>query len=210
MRSSLNSTGLRLKPQEIRNAEFHGEFKSLVYDLSFQYLNLWRRWTVFSDEAISRMDEAEAVSEYIMVMLNGLTGKTQKAISKVYEKYEDNFPHSAVVSKRLEAVLTAIDAEVGAVIADSAFQRPALFFSLFAGVYDHLYGLESKLRLSTRAKELPQGFRGQLKRTSQKIRDKALPERVQDAMDKATADTGRRNMRHKYLMNALSLESAHS
>jgi len=206
----LNSTGLRLKPQEIRNAEFHGEFKSLVYDLSFQYLNLWRKWKVFSDEAISRMDEAEAVSEYIMVMLNGLTGKTQKAINKVYERYEEDFPHSAVVTKRLEAVLTAIDAEIGAVIGDTAFERPALFFSLFAAVYDHMYGLKSGLRSAARPKELPQGFRVELMRASKKIRGKALSEKVQDAMDKATADTGRRNVRHKYLMNTLSLESAQS
>jgi hypothetical protein len=206
----LNSTGLRLKPQEIRNAEYHGEFKSLVYDLSFQYLPLWRKWKIFSDEAISRMDEAEAVSEYIIVMLNGLTGKTQKAINKVYEKHEDDFPYAPVVTKRLEAVLSTIDEEVGDDIGETAFQRSVLFFSLFVAVYDHMYGLECQLRPAGRAEDLPPTFRTSLLQISKKIQRKVLPEKVQDAMDKATADTGRRRVRHSYLMRALALVSAQS
>jgi hypothetical protein len=196
-----------LKHQEIRNAEYHGEFKSLVYDLSFRYLNLWRKWKVFSDEAISRMDEAEAVSEYIIVMLLGLTGKTQKAISKIYEKYEENFPYVTVVSKRLETVFSAIDGSVGNVIGESAFARPVLFFSLFVAVYDSLYGLKSPLR-ATKADALPPGFRSAFLRASTKILEKSLPEKVQDAVDKATTDRGRRVVRHNYLMRAISLVSA--
>ena len=60
----LNSTGLSLNEQEIRNAEFHGAFKTLVYDLSFENLDIWRKWRIFSNEDISRMHEAEAVSEF--------------------------------------------------------------------------------------------------------------------------------------------------
>jgi hypothetical protein len=203
----LNSTGLRLKPQEIRNAEYHGAFKSLVYDLSVQHLNLWRKWSIFDDDAISRMDEAEAVSEYIIVMLLGITGKTQKAISKIYKKYDDKFAQAAVVTKRLESVLVAIEESAGDLIASSAFRRPVLFFSLFAAVYDHMYGLKSPLRPGKR-KGLPAGLRSSLSRANEKVRAKALPESVQDAMDKATTDRGRRDVRHQYLMRALSLASA--
>ena len=71
----LNSTGLSLNPQEIRNSEFHGAFKSLVYDLSFENLDIWRKWGVFSNLDISRMQEAEAVSECLIAMIQGVTAK---------------------------------------------------------------------------------------------------------------------------------------
>jgi hypothetical protein len=203
----LNSTGLRLKPQEIRNAEFHGAFKSLVYDLSFRHLNLWRKWSIFDDDAISRMDEAEAVSEYIIIMLLGITGKTQQAIRQIYKKYDEKFPQAAVVAKRLERVLGAIDEAVGDLIAASAFQRPVLFFSLFAAVYDHIYGLKSQLQ-PTRGKDLPGEVRSSFVRANKKIRAKELPEKVQDAIDKATTDRGRRDVRHRYLERALAIGSS--
>jgi uncharacterized protein with ParB-like and HNH nuclease domain len=43
----LNSTGLSLRPQEIRNSQFHGHFKTLVYELSFESLDYWKKWKVF-------------------------------------------------------------------------------------------------------------------------------------------------------------------
>lgn len=203
----LNSTGLRLSKQEIRNAEFHGAFKSLVYDLSFQYLYLWRKWRVFSDDAMSRMDEAEAVSEYLLAMLSGIAGKSQAAISQCYKRYEESLPAADILRKRLEVTLVAIDDAIGDLIAGSAFQRPALFYSLFAAVYDHLYGLGGQLR-SGRPRGLPDGFPKAFSQVNKKIRAKNLPDKVQDAMDRATADKTRRMVRYSYLMKELNLASA--
>lgn len=203
----LNSTGLRLSKQEIRNAEFHGAFKSLVYDLSFQYLYLWRKWRVFSDDAVSRMDEAEAVSEYLLAMLSGIAGKSQAAISQCYKKYEENLPSADILRRRFEATLLAIDDAIGDLIAGSAFQRAALFYSLFAAVYDHLYGLGGQLR-SGRPRGLPDGFLKAFSQVNKKIRAKDLPDKVQDAIDRATADRARRIVRYSYLMKELNLASA--
>jgi Protein of unknown function DUF262 len=203
----LNSTGLSLTSQEIRNAEFHGAFKSLVYELSFQNFDNWRKWKVFPNSAIARMDEAEAVSEYILAFIWGITGKNQKKISDFYRDNEDDFPCSDEVRQRFEATIGAVDRSFGDQLPGSAFQRPALFYSLFTALYHHLYGLGSPLK-KVRPKQLPPGVGPAFQRASTKIRAKDLPEKVQDAMDKATGDKARRDQRHRFIMRALKLEPA--
>ena len=203
----LNSTGLNLTKQEIRNAEYHGAFKSLVYDLSFQCLDKWRSWRLFSDDAVSRMNEAEAVSEYLMAMVQGVAGKRQPAISKFYSDNDDDLPNGAVLRRRFENVIEEIDIHLGTLLPQSAFQRPALFYSLFSAIYSHMYGLASPLKKGP-AKSLPVDVAARLKKASRRIRAKDLPGNVQDAVDKATGDKARRLERHKFLMKALALESA--
>ena len=201
----LNSTGLSLNEQEVRNSEFHGALKTLVYELSFEHLDSWRQWKVFSNDAISRMEEAEAVSEYILAMRDGIVGKSQPKITNAYKLNEDDFPHAEIVRQRFEATINAIDQSLGSLLAGSAFQRPALFFSLFAAIYDHMYGLASPFRRA-RARALPAGVGASFLRASERIRSKNLPEKVQDAMDKATGDKARRDQRHKFILGALKLE----
>ncbi len=202
----LNSTGLPLKPQEIRNAEFHGVFKSMVYDLGFAYLDFWRDCRIFSDEGIARMAEAEAVSECLLLMLHGITAKKQKDISKWYKAYEDELPHADALRSRFEHVINVLDQSVGKLLPTTRFTRPALFFSLFAAVYDHIYTLKSRLDRK-RPKSLPRGFGQKLLKVSERIRLQDLPKSVADAMERATADKKRRDVRHKFLMKALDLET---
>jgi Protein of unknown function DUF262 len=203
----LNSTGLSLNEQEVRNSEFHGAFKSLVYELSFENLGNWRQWKVFTNDAISRMEEAEAVSEYILAMTQGITGKSQSRITSYYRSHEEDYSDGDVIRQRFEATINAIGQHLSDAIPGSAFQRATLFYSLFAAIYHHMYGLGSPLRRA-KAQPLPRGLSAALQRASQRIRSRDLPERVQDAMDKATGDKARRDQRHKFIMGVLKLEAA--
>ena len=201
----LNSTGLSLNKQEIRNSEFHGAFKTLVYDLSFENLDYWRKWKIFSTNSIARMDEAEAVSEYLLTMSNGVTGTNQNNISKLYEMYEDNFPKSGLVHQRFTRTMTTIDQAVGDRIAHSTFSRAALFYSLVSAIYHHMYGLGSPMT-KVKPRKLPKDIPLSFEEASRRIRVRDLPERVQDAMDKATGDKARRDQRHNFIMDNLRLE----
>lgn len=200
----LNSTGLRLTKQEIRNAEYHGFFKSMVYDLAFQYLHLWRQWKLFSDDAIARMDEAEAVSEYLLLMLHGITAKKQEAISAYYREYDDRLKNAKILVRRFDSTLETIDASVGAVLPSSSFSRPALFYSFFGAIYDHMYGLASPLRKAS-ARKLPTSLPKDVAQVSEKIKAKRLLTKIQDAVERSTGDRIRRDIRHKFLMKELKL-----
>jgi hypothetical protein len=203
----LNSTGLTLNDQEIRNSEFHGSFKTLVYELAFENLDRWRRWQVFPNTAIARMDEAEGVSEYILAMVAGIEGKSQAKISTFYRLHEDEYGDATIVRQRFEATLEASDEHLGKHLAGSAFRRPALFYSLFAALYDHMYGLASPLKRA-KPNPLPKGIAVAFQRTSERIHSNRIPEKVRDAIDKATGDKARRDQRHRFLIGALKLESA--
>jgi len=203
----LNSTGLRLTKQEIRNAEFHGFFKSLVYELGFQHLNLWRRWRLFTDDAIARMEEAEAVSEYLLLILHGVTAKKQEAISNYYREYDDSLNNADILQRRFETILETIDGAVGDMLANTSFSRPALFYSFFGAICDHMYGLTSRLRRASPHK-LPASLTQDVMRISDRIRAKSLPTKIQDAVERSTGDKVRRDLRHKFLMKELHLGRA--
>jgi hypothetical protein len=79
----MNSTGLKLNPQELRNARFFGEFKTSMYEISAEQLQRWRSWRIFTESQISRMGEVEITSEFAQLMIKGLVGKTQRAIDNL-------------------------------------------------------------------------------------------------------------------------------
>ena len=58
-----NATGVRLNAQEWRNAEFYGEFKTMMYELASEQLPRWRGWQIFNEYNIARMEEVELMSE---------------------------------------------------------------------------------------------------------------------------------------------------
>ncbi len=80
----MNATGVKLNEQELRNAEFYGAFKTLAYELAYEQLNRWREWNIFSEMEIARMIEVEETSDLISLMLNGIHGKSQPALDKVF------------------------------------------------------------------------------------------------------------------------------
>lgn len=201
----LNSTGLRLTKQEIRNAEYHGFFKSLVYELGFQYLETWRRWRLFSDDAIARMEEAEAVSEYLLIILHGITAKKQEAISDYYREYDSGLPQADILEQRFRATLECVDSAVGSVLADTSFSRPTLFYSLFGVIYDHIYGIGSPLTKGVPKAKLPSSLVEDLMKVSGRIRAKTLTKKILDAVERSTGDKVRRDLRHEFLAKELHL-----
>ena len=61
----INTYSERLKPQELRNARWFGEFKSSVYSLATEFLTFFENNQVFSQKSILRMSEAQFISELL-------------------------------------------------------------------------------------------------------------------------------------------------
>jgi hypothetical protein len=66
--------------QELRNAEFYGQFKTSAYEIATEQLNRWRDWKIFSPDQIARMNEVELSSEFMLLIIKGTLDKT---ISKI-------------------------------------------------------------------------------------------------------------------------------
>jgi len=144
----------------------------------------------------------------MLTMMDGIVSGTKKRLDDAYQAYDSELPSSKVLQSRFQTVLDDIDAGLGDRLAKSAFRRRVLFYSLYSACYDQIFGLGTKPTGTRRKATLPRDFGQKIAEVDQKIRGKRLPSKVQDAIDKATADVGRRTTRHGFLMEALGLVSA--
>ena len=140
----MNSTGLALNAQELRNAQFYGNFKTLMYGLASEQLPNWRKWNLFTEYRIARMEEVELTSEIFKLMLDGIVAGTKSSLDNLYKKYEHEFLFEKEAKKRFQTTMDVIQDSFGNNI-EIYFNRRPLFYALYSVVYDKLYGIGSSL-----------------------------------------------------------------
>ncbi|WP_166822719.1 DUF262 domain-containing protein [Thalassoroseus pseudoceratinae] len=141
----MNATGVKLNNQELRNAQYFGEFKTRAFVLAAEHLDLWRNWKTFSESAIARMAEVEFVSELMIFIMDGVTSNEKKVIDRYYEDYDEEFPEQEEVISRLRWILDNLRARLpkeGSEITSSK----TILYAIFAAVYSDAFGIESTLR----------------------------------------------------------------
>lgn len=139
----MNSTNYVLKPQELRNAEWFGEFKTSVYDLAAEHLDYWRRWGTFDENGIARMQEVELTSDLCNFMINGISAGNKPQIDKIYRDLDEDYPNRPIVEQRFRTVMSAIDQKIGNDMRHSHLGKIALVYSLYAWFYIKLYGINA-------------------------------------------------------------------
>lgn len=198
----MNSTGVKLNHQELRNAQYFGPFKVLMYELATEQLDRWRSWRIFSEDSISRMKEVELVSDLAINMVYGLSGKSQARINAVYKTFDDDFPGSTILAERFRHVMETIDSHSGADLPRSAWRSEVNFFTLFVLVYGLEFQLGSGLA-PVRAARVPGDLRDRLSLVSDRLRRQDVPAKVLDAMQRASSDLGRRRTRYNFVLDAI-------
>jgi hypothetical protein len=198
MFARLNSAAVQLNHQEMRNANYAGVFKTAMYELGLEQLERWREWKMFTEDEIARMKEVELTSDLVMNMVEGLTGKTQPRLDDIYEQYDDKFTGVEEVKRRFGHVMDVIDELIGDHIRETVYAREAYFFTLFAYLYDVMYGLGSSLG-RREAKELPPNLPEHLLKVSEDFRSKNVPEDILYAVQRASRDFKRRKARLQYM-----------
>lgn len=108
----LNSTDKSLNPQELRNAEFNGEFLDNAKQIS--KLDFWVKNKIFSVDSIRRMKDIEFISSLLIFLRKGIVSETtQTEINKMYdlfnEKYEEKSEDYQTVVKILEEITGVIE-----------------------------------------------------------------------------------------------------
>jgi len=194
----MNSTGVKLNPQELRNAEYFGDFKSSMYTLAYQNLERWRKWNVFNENDIARMSEVEEVSDLVNIMLKGLKGKSQPALNKIYKEYDEDFADSKEIAKRFNHVMDKIDETAGSYISSSAFTRTALFNSLFIFYYDLIYSLDSSLVRAT-PNPIDSSILETVRTVSVRIESSQLPEELSKVLRGGTGNLESRRERLNFI-----------
>ncbi len=137
----INTYSEKLKPQELRNALWFGEFKSSVYLLSKEFVTFLETNKVFSPKQILRMAEAEFISELLLAMHEGIREGQKSVIDNCYTKYDDDFPNRRLHEKRFRETMDVIGGIVGADLPQLEFRATRLFYPLFCAIYHLKFGL---------------------------------------------------------------------
>ncbi|MDB6124785.1 MAG: hypothetical protein JWQ71_3778 [Pedosphaera sp.] len=143
----LNSYAVKLNPQELRNATYFGEFKTLTYFLALEYVSFWTTNKIFTDAKILRMDEAELASDLLVALLDGI--KSRKSIDSYYKKHDDELKEKVKLSQHFRKTMDTIGALSNGALPNTPFTSPVLFYSLFCAIHHHLHGLP-KMQLARR------------------------------------------------------------
>lgn len=156
--SRINTYSVGLNAQELRNGRWFGAFKTAVYELAFEYLDFWRSFGIFTEAAIARMNEAQLISELLVMQMDGIQDK-KASLNSFYEHLDSGWGKSArnwrfrgrelpkewlserVASDRLRKVLEEVRSGTGPILRKTKFRRASLFYSLFGAIYHRYYGL---------------------------------------------------------------------
>jgi hypothetical protein len=137
----LNTYSTTLNAQELRNAQFFGDFKTTVYTLAKEFVTFWEKNEVFSDKQMLRMAEAEFVSELLIAMVEGIRAKEKRIIDNFYNEYDDRFPNRKSLEKKFRETMDTIGEIMGDTFPKSSFRATRLLYPLFCAIYHVKFGL---------------------------------------------------------------------
>ncbi|MBW2005941.1 MAG: DUF262 domain-containing protein [Deltaproteobacteria bacterium] len=198
----MNSTGTKLNNQELRNAEYFGEFKTSMYETGFRHLNRWRKWKIFTEDNISRMAEVELTSEFAIYMLNGITAKKKGIIDKSYENKDIEFPERKELERRFDSVMDSIDDAFGSDMPFLPFKNKTIFYGLFIAFCKALFN-DMLLTEYRKPKAITQNQINSIMSFAEKLEKKDIPSELLEAITRRTTDLSSRKMLIKYFIDAL-------
>lgn len=203
MFARLNSTGEKLNAQELRNARFHGPFKTTAYELSYEQIERWTEWRVFTPRALAQMQDVEFTSELMMLLMDGLSSKSAPAIDHTYLAFDDEFPFADEVEARFRNVMRLLG-EVLSSPETTKLQNQSWIYAITAVMQDAVYGgpLGSKAPRKPASVSLP-NWRRSLEKAQIRIDTGDLPEDVSKALRGASTDRGSREARIGFLRSVI-------
>jgi hypothetical protein len=139
----LNSNNMTLNPQELRNAEFEGEFMLLSSKLS--ELDFWEENKLFGIADRRRMRDVSFVSTLLVFLKKGIEEDIgNNNLNQIYDLYNDDYQDQETDETKFKEILSVINN-----IIDNnkerikILKRQVHFYSLFTVVFDILNSQES-------------------------------------------------------------------
>jgi hypothetical protein len=210
----MNSTGQKLTPQELRNAEFTGYYAQSIYDMALEQLDRWRRWKIFNETEIARMEEVEFASEVYILMKQGIFAKNKGIIDRFYsinEQIPDDLLNSKmnelhILENRFRLVFDRIDDAIGKELPSLTLRRKAIFFNLVSFFYELLYGIRSELRPDVRPNKLPENIMSKLVEIDAALRQLPDTDKVAQAISRRTTHLSSRKAVINYMLRSIGRE----
>ncbi len=199
----LNKFLLPLKPQELRNATYHGAFSKLSEKLADD--EYWAVNRIVSPAAIRRMADIEMMSDLLIGLIHGPQGGSSKIIDEYYNTYEpdeDEFKDQPKIRSAFSAALESIKLLFPDINKVPRWGNRADFYSLFIALGAvHKAGKEIHLiaykKMRTQLVELAGAVDSRLEKPNANVREDAKV--YARAIEKGTNDRARRQDRDDVL-----------
>ena len=134
----LNSNNMTLNPQELRNAEFEGEFMTLASTLS--ELEFWDKNKIFGVADRRRMRDISFISTLLVFMKRGISEDIANTnLNQIYDLYNDEYPDKEKDQEKFESILNEIEPLISTNTERmKLLGRQVHFYSLFTVLYEIL------------------------------------------------------------------------
>ena len=132
----LNLSGAKLNNQELRNAAYNGDFKTLVYEVADENVDYLVDNKILSASNVKRMIDAEFTSELIASMIKGMQDK-KKTLDKIYSEF-DSMDEDDIDKwkKSFRDIMKLVDKIMEEDLKTTRFKNKADFYNLFYVLYD--------------------------------------------------------------------------
>lgn len=141
MFARLNTNNIALNKQELRNAQYWGDFKVFVLRKSSEFKNVFIDKKIFNDKDLSRMADVEFMNSLIIHLIDGVVTDSNSKTETYYKKYDKIFALQDEIEEKLDRIFFIIESIFYNTMFNSKiFYRKNYFWTLFANLNHQLYG----------------------------------------------------------------------
>lgn len=94
----MNSYNVPLNPEEQRHANFQGDFKWYISNLSRELNSVFVRCGIFDEKRIVRMEDNKLLTDICYALLNGISTTKKPQLDKIYKDKDKEFPEADLLS----------------------------------------------------------------------------------------------------------------
>lgn len=140
MFARLNTNNVALNKQELRNAQYWGEFKVFIYRKSSEFQYIFTDKGIFKDKQLSRMEDVEFMNSLVLNILEGITTDSAKRFDSLYKKFDKEFPEIEEIEYKLNRIFEVVEKIFyNPLFSSKIFFRKTYFFTLFSAINHNLY-----------------------------------------------------------------------
>lgn len=138
----INSYTLPLKEPEKRHASYQGEFKWFIKDLLDTYSPMLEKYKILTLKEISRMADAELMTELCQVIMDGIKSRRIPLLEKIYKDNDESFVEKDEVYIKVTETLDFMKVDLNQVL-ESEVLKGYSFQSLFTALIYNRYGIKN-------------------------------------------------------------------
>ena len=149
----MNAYTSPLTSAEKRHATYQGIYKWFIVEKASMYSDLLEKYNILTPKVLSRMGDAEFISELAIVFQRGIVSRNTTDVERMYKSFDDQFNDEASYNDKLDAFFNFLKHELSD-LSESFMMKSYVVHSLFCAYIAVKYGfpgsddLERKLGFS--------------------------------------------------------------